>query len=66
MAIYAKNVTDAQREAMASFESISGFEIMHQDDFDSGKISFDEMWQLNQSWFEGVSAEVINIPISDC
>jgi len=66
MPVYAKNTTDAQRKAMTEFESISGFEMMHQDEFDNGEISFDEMWQKNQSWFDDVYANVTNIPTSDC
>jgi len=66
MPVYAKNITKEQRRAMKEFEAISGFEIMHQDEFENGEISFDEMWQRNQSWFDDVHADVTNIPTSNC
>jgi len=66
MAIYAKNITDAQHKALKEFESISGFEPMFQDELGSGEMDFCEVWEKNQSWFDDVYADVTNIPTSAC
>jgi len=59
--------TDQQKKALAMYESLSGFEPMHQEEFLAGKMSFDELWHSNQHWFEGLQNEVshISAPIGD-
>ena len=64
--IYAKKINSAQRKALKNFESISGFEPMHQDELDDGSMTFYEMWWSNQKWFEDVAAEVQNISTKGC
>lgn len=61
MAVYAKKINAAQRQAMMQFELISGFEFMHQDEIDSGEITFKDAWWRNQKWFEGVACDVATI-----
>lgn len=64
MTIYAKKLNAAQRNAMAKYEGLSGFEPMGQDDFDAGRITFEEMWQKNVRWLESLMADVTNIDLS--
>lgn len=57
--------TSEQREALKRFESICGFEPMHQDDFAAGNITFPELWSQNVNWLNAVFSEVQNIRIPD-
>lgn len=66
MPVYSKKANSAQRTAMSEFERISGFEFMHQDDFDSGVMTFKEAWERNQEWFDLVASDVVNIPTQGC
>lgn len=61
MAIYAKGLTPRQLEMMKQYEALSGFEPMHQNDFNAGKMTFKEMFEGNVSWFEDVNTEVSRI-----
>ena len=61
MAVYAKKINGAQRKCMAEYESISGFEFMHQNDIDSGEMTFEDAWEINIRWLEGILAGVTNI-----
>ena len=62
MAIFAKKLTKNQKRMLTSYENISGFEPMHQDEFNNGEMTFEELWKSNIHWFENVHAEVMNIP----
>lgn len=64
--IYAKKLNTAQRKALQQYENICGFEPMHQDDLDTGEMSFKEVWWSNQRWLEDVLAEVVNINTVGC
>lgn len=57
--------TPERREALKRFESICGFEPMHQDDFAAGTISFSELWSQNVNWLHAAFCEVQNIRIPD-
>jgi len=61
MPVYAKKINSAQRRAMNQYEQVSGFEFMHQDEIDSGEMTFAEAWRQNQSWFDCVASDVVNI-----
>lgn len=61
MAVYAKNLSSEWKEAFETFERVSGFEILSQEEIDSGKMTAEEVWRLNQDWFELVYSEVQNI-----
>ena len=61
MAVYAKNISDEWKEAFQAFESISGFEVLFQDDINSGALTPQQAWDANMQWFEGVMADVQNI-----
>ena len=65
MPVYSKRANPAQREAMQSYEAISGFEAMLQDDFDAGRVSFEALWTLNVQWLEDMVGDVQNISLSD-
>lgn len=64
MAIYAKKLNPAQRRAMLRYEQISGFEPMHQDEIDSGEMTFQDAWTRNVHWIESLSDEVCNIDLN--
>lgn len=53
--------TAEQHAALAKYESLSGFEPMHQDEFATGSMSFEELWDANQRWFSDVQNEVEHI-----
>ena len=61
MSIYAKNLTAQQLEAMERYEQITGFEPIGQDDFNSGDLSFDDMWRMNIVFIENLYADVTNL-----
>ena len=61
MAIYAKGLTARQLEMMKQYEALSGFEPMYQDDFNTGEMTFKEMFEGNVRWFEDVNTEVSRI-----
>lgn len=63
MPVYARKLSPEWRKAFAEFESISGFEMMHQDDVDSGVMTPAEAWSRNQDWFFSVYCDVQNIPV---
>ena len=60
MTVYAKNISNEWREAFQRYENICGFEIMHQEDIDTGEMSPREAWDSNLRWLEDVLADVIN------
>jgi len=64
MAVYAKKINSKQRQCMQKYENICGFEFMHQEDIDTGKITFTEAWHDNIRWLEGVLADVTNIDVN--
>jgi len=59
--VYVKKANGKQKWCMAEFEKISGFEFMHQEDIDSGELTFSEAWEINLQWLECVMADVENI-----
>jgi hypothetical protein len=46
---------------MLQYEKLCGFEFMHQDDIDKGRMTFREAWLRNVTWLENVLADVTNI-----
>lgn len=61
MSVYAKKLSPAWRKAFAQFESLSGFEIMHQEAIDAGEMTAQEAWDRNQEWLEDHTNEVSRI-----
>jgi len=59
--VYAKRMNWKQRRCAAEFERLTGFEFMCQESIDSGEMSFQDAWEKNVSWLEGICAEVQNI-----
>lgn len=52
MAIYSTTATQAQREWLNQYEQQTGVEPMHQDELDSGEMTFAQVAQANIDWFE--------------
>jgi len=61
MTVYAKKISNDWKKAFKQYESICGFEIIHQDDIDTGEMSSREVWNYNIRWLEDVLADVVNI-----
>lgn len=61
VAIYSKRMNGKQRACAKKYEDLCGFEFMHQDDIDAGKMKFNEAWWINLKWLEDVLADVQNI-----
>lgn len=61
MPIYAKKLSKEWRAAFAEFESISGFEIMHQDEINDETMTPRQVWNANQDWFHALYCDVTNI-----
>lgn len=61
MSVYAKRLNGAQRRLLNQYEGLTGFEPMHQEDLDAGRMTFAEMWRANVNWFDGVHADVMNL-----
>jgi hypothetical protein len=57
MPVYAKKLTRPQRIALETYEQISGYEPMGQDDFDAGRLNFREMCDLNEQWLNCMVAD---------
>lgn len=51
MAIYTKSATPAQRKWLLDYESATTFEPMHQEDLDSGTMTFEQVARANVRWF---------------
>jgi len=62
MAVYGKKFTPKQKKMLKEYESITGFEPMHQEAFDGGEMSFSELWNLNEQFIEDIHAQIIHIP----
>jgi len=59
MAIYAKKITDSQRAWLEQYESQTGVEPMHQDELDSGGMTWGDVVQANVDWFEAWSMDTL-------
>jgi len=66
MSVFAKKINQQQRKFMIQFESVSGFEFMHQDEIDTGEMTFKDAYHSNIHWFDSVYCEVLNISIKGC
>jgi hypothetical protein len=60
--IYSKKLKRSKewRKAFEDYESISGFEPMHQDEIDDGSLTMRQAWNLNVVWLGNVFADVQN------
>ena len=65
MAVYAKKLTKAWRSCFKQYENLCGFEPMHQDEIDSGKMTSREVWDINVDWIRDIANDVerINTPL---
>ena len=61
MTIYAKRLNGPQRRMLNRYESVCGFEPLHQEDLDAGRMTFRDLWHENVRWLEDVVATVSNI-----
>ena len=65
MGIYAKKLTQQQREALEFYESVTGLEPLYQDDLDNGITSFLDVWHLNIAVVDDMLSAVQNYPINE-
>lgn len=59
MPVYAKNIEHSQKAWLEHYEAVTGFEPMHQEELDSGKMSFEDVAKANIKWFEGWAEETV-------
>lgn len=57
MAVFVKNVNGKQRAWLILYEKSTTFEPMHQDELDSGAMTFNEVARANIEWFEQWSGD---------
>ncbi|MFL1480959.1 hypothetical protein [Pseudomonas grimontii] len=57
MPIHSTKASPAQRAWLEQYEKQSGFEPMHQNDLDSGEMTFAQVAQTNIDWFESWAAD---------
>lgn len=58
MPIFAKKINAAQRKWLDRYERQTGFEPMHQDDLDAGRMTFAEVARRNAQWYEDHTSEI--------
>lgn len=56
-------LTPWQKKKIQQYENICGFEFMHKEDIKEENMSFEEAWNLNLRWLEGLHTEVNQINI---
>ena len=59
MTVYNRPTTQKQKKIMRDYESITGFEFLHQDEIDSGDMTFNEAWKSNRQWYQDYCEETI-------
>ena len=59
MSVSSKTATTEQTHYIKLFEDITGFEFMHQDDMDSGEMTFNEAWAANVRWYKDHTHEIL-------
>ncbi len=57
MPITSTKANDAQRTWLKEYENKTGFEPMHQDELDSGEMTFAAVARANIDWFEAWASE---------
>jgi integrase/recombinase XerD len=60
--VYSKRLDRKQRKLLEAMAEISGLDIVGQEDFDAGEISFQELWYENLGQFEAMYAEIVGLP----
>ena len=65
MPVSAKKLSPEWRKAFSEFEKHTGFEMMHQDDVDSGKMTPKEAWENNLEWLRDLVNETERIRIPE-
>ena len=59
--VYAKRLNSQQRKLLRDFEGLTGWEPICQDDLDSGKMTFAEVWYANVNLLHDTLADVENM-----
>ena len=57
--------TKAEMAALEDYEHISGYDLLHTDEYENGSINAHELLQANLDWFELLAAEVSRIQIQE-
>lgn len=58
MTITAKKINSAQRKWLERYESLTGFEPMHQEELDAGTMRFAEVARRNVQWYEDHTSDM--------
>lgn len=59
MAVTSTTATPAQRAWLQQYENTCGFEPLHQEELDSGEMTFAQVAQANVDWFESWSMDTL-------
>lgn len=59
MAVYAKKMNGKQKAWCKKYENETTFECIHQEDLDSGEMTFEEFARENIKWFENWSSDAL-------
>ncbi|WP_095158326.1 hypothetical protein [Pseudomonas sp. Irchel 3E13] len=57
MPVYSTTATLEQRAWLQQYENTCGFEPMHQEELDSGEMTFAQVYRANVDWFEAWAAD---------
>ena len=60
-----RKLTEAEATALQDYERISGYDLLHTDEYENGSITDHELLQANLDWFELLAAEVSRIQIQE-
>lgn len=61
MKTYSTKLTDAQNVAFNRFENVTGFDPIHVEDFEEGRITAKQLWSYNLGFIEDLHATVTHI-----
>lgn len=59
MAITSTTATPEQRAWLQHYENACGFEPMHQEELDSGEMTFAQVYRANVDWFEAWATDAL-------
>ena len=60
--VFAKNLSREQRQLLIAMAELTKMQPLHQEDFEKGEISFEQLWQENVQHLERMVAEVWELP----
>jgi len=59
--IYARHLNSKRRKLLQKYENQTGFEPLGQDDLDTGRLTFREVWSMNLDFLADLHADMTNL-----